>query len=1406
MSRTRGGMRTTPASLRKDEYMVHVHVIEAKDMVNEDGETALDPYVAVRILNQHLCTQTFHAAPRCVFDRLLSFRVQPSTDFEAQSMTLSLELFDVRGFQGVRQNLVGSFTVSVGWLAAQEKHHLHRRWFGLSPPGLDTVRAKVRVSIDIAHRTLSQATFTGEEESDDELICGSFVQRTEHVLCVRVHRALGLSKPGVFTSAHPCIMAHHGGKSVSTSAGEAGSACRWEQQLELPLVKPCTYETVHVQLRYGEGQEPVGAVAIPFDSFLITDANQGSEEPRQAPSAAKAVWHNLYGAPDSAGGSTARRMNQGRTEGFAFRGRVLLTIWAEPCARPSARAFQLHTSQESRIPRRLMSGAQLPVEPGPEQIPYVLSVWLFAGSFLPRTPLSVEAEFGEAAVNFGVFVSPTSDHQFRQGRQLQLTLPSRAEQLPCVSIFLSTSLVRSAGRLARVAHIKYSAETLLLQEASQRPWTQPTWARLEPLPGTSTDASWPAHLLLGLRLEPLRDAQPVPIKDHLGSFYGPPESHELVLRLYLARNLPAADDTGSLDPYFELHCGGARLRTDGKTQTSSPVWNKQYVLPVTVPRGQPHLAPLGLLQLWDRDGGLARDYCGRFEFSLGALPTSLEDEEVREVRLHRAKPGDLKATVLCSITLVPVSARAAPTPAKALSLSGRPCIVEIHPIGCRDLIPGLSGGALTTPFATFDLGLGGNFKSLPRSRSSRYPTPSSPSLVQPAPILLRVSIHADLRHAPSLSVRVLNPGAGGQGVVEIGQGAVRLADKLPGAVDGDTLGKWLAEMRDLHQLTHTVPAAAKAPMRWTLTEETTVHEIRVQAVHQDPSLSRKEYHIVLGDSLFIRDVSFDAMPLVHVAPTMTVAELARSIAIRELRDLRPSEKPMHLRPARTDQILDLYHRGREAALVSDEREADRDDEGLDSPSDSGSPGSASAAGRVAPALGAPNNAVANYGSASSLVSLGGSSGLMDSDDGKDDVEAEDFAPQYMVGRQRLPGPLETADVLGPSTLIDEVYLRRGGLPGESGKAGAVTTRPCGVFKALVRVVPEEDYAQGGRAAAERVARELTSLAQPRNVAVRVYVLRILDILPRDAGGTSDPYVVLSLGGRIVGAREDHVRTQNGCAEVHRCFEIPAMLPGDSTLHLDVRDYELMGGDSLIGSTQLDLERRWFSPAWHRNRLKPLELRPLDSGRDDGSRARVELWLELVPQGLEPYIPLVDLTPAAPAVFEVRAVVWESRRVPMADPAGEGSNLRVTATICGLGSLRTHTQESDVHFGLRDGRGRFNWRFVFRVTTPVRSPRLTIQLWDWSQARSSTLLAQRDLALRRVLTRVRAPRWREPCGASRPNPFPAAGVPPSRDAHRKHARGGVCAHGQSCRAHERVDHPERDAGGPAPGSSCTPRRA
>lgn len=192
-------------------------------------------------------------------------------------------------------------------------------------------------------------------------------------------------------------------------------------------------------------------------------------------------------------------------------------------------------------------------------------------------------------------------------------------------------------------------------------------------------------------------------------------------------------------------------------------------------------------------------------------------------------------------------------------------------------------------------------------------------------------------------------------------------------------------------------------------------------------------------------------------------------------------------------------------------------------------------------------------------------------------------------RYLLEEELEKTIYFGESAL-DVFNIQKGqsrGLGSSDKDTGdSNTIRSAGKFKGLVRI--QGDYSSTPDPDFEKIAKTLLVKTE---VLVRVYVVNALNLVQKDRGSASDPYLVLSLGGNKISDRANHIN-DNPNPDFNRSFEFSAILPGDSMLKVQVYDYDDLLPDDKIGSTKIDLEDRYFSTTWSSISEKPVETRAL----------------------------------------------------------------------------------------------------------------------------------------------------------------------------------------------------------------------
>ncbi|KAK9529891.1 hypothetical protein VZT92_011440 [Zoarces viviparus] len=130
----------------------------------------------------------------------------------------------------------------------------------------------------------------------------------------------------------------------------------------------------------------------------------------------------------------------------------------------------------------------------------------------------------------------------------------------------------------------------------------------------------------------------------------------------------------------------------------------------------------------------------------------------------------------------------------------------------------------------------------------------------------------------------------------------------------------------------------------------------------------------------------------------------------------------------------------------------------------------------------------------------------------------------------------------------------------------------GEFKGSFKVYPLSD--DPGVAPPPRQFRELPE-SGPQECLVRIYVVRAIDLQPKDNNGRCDPYVKILLGKNKIDDR-DHYLPNTTSPVFGRMFEMTCFLPQDKDLKISVYDYDLLTRDDKVGQTVIDLENRFLS--------------------------------------------------------------------------------------------------------------------------------------------------------------------------------------------------------------------------------------
>ena len=258
----------------------------------------------------------------------------------------------------------------------------------------------------------------------------------------------------------------------------------------------------------------------------------------------------------------------------------------------------------------------------------------------------------------------------------------------------------------------------------------------------------------------------------------------------------------------------------------------------------------------------------------------------------------------------------------------------------------------------------------------------------------------------------------------------------------------------------------------------------------------------------------------------------------------------------------------------------------------------------------------------------------------------------------------------------------------------------------------------------------------------------------------------------------HASTMN--PYFYTCLKIKVALPGASKLEVQIWDHvadishhndpkkkkkgdERIVGvrlsdilhDKLVGTTVIDLEKRWYSDDWQKMEYKPIESRNIWSPTSTHSQGKIECWVDMIPKEASKIQVPRHIAPPKPEVFEFRMIVWSVCNINFRHQRFRPSSfsdkavatlkdfyLRCTMNMGNTSDARLSplpgakwktSMFSDTHFGLPyDRKGKwsreyskmydddedlngaeanFNWRFNWRVELPCQDPTIRLQLFD-----------------------------------------------------------------------------------------------
>lgn len=474
-------------ALKGGDYVVQVHVIEARNLKGRGLGDMSDPVCVVNVMDKKQSTKIHKAAVNVVFDEVLVFEFKGLEAAQVEAGRVTISIFDANTFR--RNELIGLYEFDMGTVYYQKNHEFFRQWVALSDitDEHEGVQGFLRASVVVLGPDDEQYIHTADEEDDEDSSMLSVLMppKLEHkgkLLRVQVFEVDGLPQmdQGFFGGkCDPYAMVQFAGISAKTKH-KSGTSTEILQEIQIPVMEPVMSGKVLFSIYDWDAAGTDDRIKTSMFNYRQIKEKGFSTR-----------WVNLYGAPiGKQRGKIARKMNRGYMDGTCFRGRVLMNMTIEDKPEPKKEVIECSGAFDAR----------------PKDERYTLRMDLYEGSEIAdKGELQVELSCGSFSWRSGAAKSVDGRAKWYQemkdgtGEWPAFSYPQDLDQVPNVFIYL-------CQKEKRIAFLSFPFRDLV-----ERGWiVPPSWNVLKEDPcHDAFDADkleFPGSMLFSLRAGRWNDA------------------------------------------------------------------------------------------------------------------------------------------------------------------------------------------------------------------------------------------------------------------------------------------------------------------------------------------------------------------------------------------------------------------------------------------------------------------------------------------------------------------------------------------------------------------------------------------------------------------------------------------------------------------------------------------------------------------------------------------------------------------------------------------------------------------------------------------------------------------------------------------------------------------------------------
>jgi hypothetical protein len=644
-------------------FKIYVEIIQARSLVGKDSSGLSDPIVEVFLpqqkIKKYTCAkkQTASATWKEAFEWSLKLGEQ---DFSKNQICIGV--YDANAV--MKNELIGNYSFSFSSVYKKPNHEVFNQWVALanSEKALKGIQGYLQVHVRVLTEDDEPAIHGGDDDNDDDdnseeidfskmVLKDPDVKMEVKMLLLTIGSAQNLPKMDTFGTCDPYVKLKLGGTKIRTPTVKGTQNPTFNQMLSVPIVFPSMTDSIEVTVWDWDidGNEWIASIFLSLDDII------SGQIPHKTP-----IWLHFYGAAE-----TVPKKQKPFVELTRHCGKLLCS-------------FELKDLEiQESIPKPVCTPSASLKFPESTLMTFQFDVWE-AQELICDGKISVTIHIGEKNVS-----TPEASVKDRRAK-LMCSIPDFTMDMPSdpanhpkvwVEVF-STSMITSSVRLG---YCEVSFSDLLNPKLGE------VWLTLD---ADIFSKYYKPNQLTGTLLVNLRAFCGSP-PQRFKLAYPPVELYELRTFLYCARDLPAADKTGTSDPFLVVNACGQEVKSSIKKKSNNPDWNEVFSQSIELPLENKRLSPNVFMNVFDWDKLGSNTLMGSSWVAMHRIPIftgsnadvlSQPDILTCDLQLGEKNVGKL----MIGFALIP-SKMIASAPKAVLKVEMIPCNIEVFVLGLREL-------------------------------------------------------------------------------------------------------------------------------------------------------------------------------------------------------------------------------------------------------------------------------------------------------------------------------------------------------------------------------------------------------------------------------------------------------------------------------------------------------------------------------------------------------------------------------------------------------------------------------------------------------------------------------------------------------------------------------------------------